>query len=94
MGHEYNKALNSETVKDTIKDILDNKDAFSKAQIGFKQGNEPVEVLDLFEKKLHDFILIDLERRETIDYNMLINRMIERYLQSKERILQSTRKRN
>lgn len=94
MGYERDKALNSETVKDTISEILDNRDAFSKAQIGFKEGNAPVEVLDLFEKKLHDFLSIDLEKRASIDYDVLIDRMIEIYTKSKERILQSMRKRN
>ena len=46
---------------------MNNKELISKAEIGIKYDNEPVEILDLFSQTMHDFIVFELEKKSSLN---------------------------
>ena len=49
---------------------------------------EPVETIDLFSKRSHDFIVIKMEKLETIQFDDVINEMHKKYTKTKSKILE------
>ncbi len=95
MGYEKGESLDNATVRETINEVMANQGIVSKAEIGFKKEEDTlVEVMDLFEEKMHDFIFVNLERRESIASEYMADRMMERYLESRGSIIESLRVRN
>lgn len=80
MGHVRGATLDPETVKDSITDILDNRDIITKAEVGFKVTDDAsVELVDLFAGKLHDFIPVTLDKRESLASEYVARLMLEKY---------------
>jgi len=67
MGYNKNESLNKETVKETINEIIANEGLISKAEISMRETDDSnVEVIDLFADKMHDFIFVKLDKRESL----------------------------
>ncbi len=95
MAHNQGDALDTETVRETIKDIVGNKNMVSKAEVSVKYMEDTkVEVIDLFEDKLHDFIFVPLEKRVSLASEFVESYMIARYNESKGNIINSIRVRS
>ncbi len=87
MGRSQNDFLNGKTVNDTIDDIYNNKDSFSRAEIHYKDDiDDTIEILDLFADKWHDFIFIVLEKRESIMSGYVFSEMAQKYNSGKEKL--------
>lgn len=87
MGRERGESLSKSTIDDTIEEAIKQKDHISKLEVALKRDEtSSVEVLDLFDQKLHDFIFVDLERRKTISMEYLTSRMLEKYRDSLDRL--------
>jgi len=87
LGYVKGETLHRQTVHDTIDDILDNKDIVTKAELGKKDTDDTkVEVIDLFEDKMHDFTYIPLEKKRSLTHEDVAFRMYEIYRDKKEEI--------
>ena len=87
MGHFQNDFLDGATVNDTIDDIYNNKEIFSRAEIHYKDDiDDTIEILDLFADKWHDFIFIIIERRESMISGYVFSEMAKKYNFGKEKL--------
>lgn len=69
VGTQKDSELNEEAMRETIDDIENNKDLFSKAEISVRDHDTaPVETIDLFDGKAHDFSTFRLETRGTLSH--------------------------
>lgn len=90
LGHMKRGSLDKETISNTIDLINDNRGLVSSAELNIKASEvDPVDTIDLFTMKCHDFINIKLEKLETIEFENLADEIHARYNKSKELILQS-----
>lgn len=81
LGYNQGKTLQRETILDTIGDILNNRDIINKAELSKKEDDDTkVEVVDLFDDKIHDYEYISLERKQSLSHEILIPIMINKYL--------------
>lgn len=88
IGYEKDAYLDKKIAKDTISDLIENKDIVAGAEVSFRETiDSNVEVLDLFEAKLHDIIRLNLERRETVASEYMENVMTTKYIESKGKII-------
>ncbi|WP_418803501.1 DUF6731 family protein [Phascolarctobacterium faecium] len=78
MGDNRKSSLNNDTIADTFKEIDANKDTISKAIIGVKETDDSkVEVIDLFEENMHDYVNVVLEKRVSLSSEYFENEMRE-----------------
>ena len=76
MGNVHKDSLNAETVKDTLIDIEENPEYFSKAEIAKKDDEDSkVELIDLFAHKAHDFGTFRIGKRETLNHYAIAEEM-------------------
>lgn len=88
VGRAKNNTLEKETVKDIINDIYLNKDIITKAELAKKNTEDSrVELIDLFEHKLHDYINFVIEERQSLGAEVVWERMSERYNEKKGEII-------
>lgn len=88
MGYVRGDTLDPATVKDSIEDVLGNRDSIAKAEVGVKLDDDAsVELVDLFADKIHDFIFVTLDKRESLASEYVVNLMIEKYRERKPDIL-------
>lgn len=87
MGNERNKSLDKSTINDTIDEALKYRDSISKLEVSLKRDESSnVEVLDLFQQKLYDFIFVNIEKRKTLSMEYLISRMSDKYNENLSRV--------
>jgi len=87
LGYERGISLNKEAVNDTITELTNNEDLIKKAEISKKDTDDTrVETLDLFEHKLHDYIYIALESKQSLNYFILKPEMIVTYNDRKSEV--------
>ncbi|GLF91068.1 hypothetical protein Saga11_23270 [Bacillus safensis] len=73
-------SLDEETVNDTLTDIEDNAELFSRAEIARRADDDTrVELIDLFAHKAHDFGTFRMERRETLNHEAIAEQMWKIY---------------
>lgn len=83
-----NGSLDKETIQETVSSILENKDMIETAELNVKTSElEPVETIDLFSQRSHDFIEIKVEKLETIAFEQIVGTMIKKYARKKPEIL-------
>ncbi|MYL71736.1 hypothetical protein GLW00_12790 [Halobacillus litoralis] len=76
MGKKKNDSLNEETISDTLDDIEENPEYFSKAEIAKKDNEDSrVELIDLFAHKAHDFGNFKMEKRSTLSHQAIAKEM-------------------
>lgn len=95
VGRTKDTTLNRETVHETIKEIYENKDIITKAEL-VKKDNEDsnVEVIDLFDHKIHDYLYFVLEERQSLGCENVAYRMYERYIERCGEIINCIRKKS
>lgn len=80
VGNNRNSTLEEETVRDTLLDIENNPDLFSKAEIVKKEDDDAkVELVDLFEHKAHDFGSFRMEKKESLNHYRVAEEMWKIY---------------
>ncbi|PJH94842.1 DUF6731 family protein [Bacillus sp. SN1] len=73
-------SLDEETVNDTLTDIEENAELFSRAEIARRADDDTsVELIDLFAHKAHDFGTFRVERRETLSHEAIAQQMWKIY---------------
>lgn len=76
MGNVRNESLDEKTISDTLVDIEENPEYFSKAEIAKKDTEDSkVELIDLFAHKAHDFGSFRMEKRETLNHRSVAKEM-------------------
>lgn len=82
-------SLDQETIKETVGLILDNEGLVDTAELNIKPSElEPVEVIDIFSKRSHDFITIKMEKLESINFEDIIDEMHKKYNKTKKQVLE------
>ncbi|MUG44931.1 DUF6731 family protein [Paenibacillus woosongensis] len=72
--------LDEETVSATIDDIEQHQSLFTKAELAVKDHDDaPVEVIDLFDSKAHDYATFRLETRGSLNHYSLAEAMWQIY---------------
>lgn len=90
LGHTRKGSLDSDTIHETLDVLLDNQGLISGAEINIKNSDfDPVDTIDLFSMKSHDFITIKLERLETIKFEDIADEIHIKYNKSKEILLKA-----
>ncbi|WP_260286747.1 DUF6731 family protein [Peribacillus aracenensis] len=80
VGNTRNASLDEETINDTLIDIEENRELFTKAEIARKDDDDSkVELIDLFAHKAHDFGTFRMERRESLSHFAIAKEMWDIY---------------
>ncbi|OME08021.1 hypothetical protein BSK64_06185 [Paenibacillus odorifer] len=80
VGTSRTDSLNDETINDTLIDIEQNPDLFTRAELVIKEEDDSrIELIDLFEHKAHDFGNFRMERRETLSHYAIAAEMYTLY---------------
>lgn len=80
VGTQKDSELNEQAMRETIDDIENNKDLFSKAEISIRDHDSaPVETIDLFDGQAHDFSTFRLETRGTLSHYAVAEAMYMLY---------------
>lgn len=83
------EGLNNETIVETLYDLAGDLNSISKIGVSVKDGDEPIEILDLLADKITDYIPIFYETRKTLSSEYAERLMYEKYCESKPKILNS-----
>lgn len=76
VGNTKNLSLNEKTINDTLDDIEENSELFSRAEIAKKDDDDTrVELIDLFSHKAHDFGSFRMEKRESLSHFAIAKEM-------------------
>jgi hypothetical protein len=76
VGNVKGSSLDEKTITDTLDDIENNSEYFSRAEIAKKDDEDArVELIDLFAHKAHDFGTFRMERRETLSHFSIAKEM-------------------
>ncbi|WP_316568853.1 DUF6731 family protein [Neobacillus sp. YIM B06451] len=85
VGNNRGVSLHNETIMDTLTDIEENPEIFSKAEIAKKDDDSArVELIDLFEHKAHDFATFRMEARATLNHFRIAEEMWSIYSPKEE----------
>lgn len=92
MDRVQDRYLDRKNVRDTVNEIGKNKQIIAKAEVGIKADKESeFEILDLFEEKMHDYIVAYLQQRQSLSSEYIADLMIEAYKKKKPIIALQTR---
>jgi hypothetical protein len=85
VGNYKDNELDNEVINETLDDIEDNQEVFNKAEISVKDNDDaPVEVIDLFDSKAHDFATFRLESKATLNHYTVAEAMYIKYHPEKQ----------
>lgn len=90
LGRLRKKSLDSKTIQDTVDIAIKNKGLIDAAELYVKNSeSDPVDTIDLFAEKSHDFINVKVKKLETINYLDIADKIFQKYNTSKDKILES-----
>lgn len=90
LGYAKKGTLDSDTVKETVKILKENKGLISSAELFMKESDiDPVDTIDLFSMKSHDFITLKLKKLETIKFEDIADEIHTKYNKSKPVLLEA-----
>lgn len=82
--------INTKAIYDTIQEIRETNDFVEGAELSVKYNDsEPVQIIDLFAMKYHNFVWIKMEKRQSIDFIELCDEIHSVYLSNKTNIMES-----
>ncbi|MDO3680654.1 DUF6731 family protein [Paenibacillus ehimensis] len=85
VGNVKSSSLDNKTINDTLDDLEENPQFFSKAEITKRDSDDArVEILDLFAHKAHDFGTFRMEKRETLSHYAIAEEMWSIYSGNEE----------
>ncbi|RGZ00198.1 DUF6731 family protein, partial [Clostridium sp. AM58-1XD] len=80
LGRAKKGTLDDEQVKETIGILRENKGLIANAELNIKEFEcDPVDTVDLFSMKSHDFISLKLEKLETIKFEEIADEIHTKY---------------
>ncbi len=95
VGRAKNKELNKTNSINLIKELTDNSGTVSGAKIKLKQDEvceddkARIDIIDLFENSLHDYISFDIKPRKPLDFLQVKQKMLKKY-KERENIFDGT----
>lgn len=89
IGMAKNDELDKNEVREVIKDVYSNSSMISGASITLRDTEGNVDIIDLFDKKLQDTLIIYLDKKESVSSNEMMRVMIDQYCKSKNKIKES-----
>ncbi|WP_075720845.1 DUF6731 family protein [Roseburia sp. 499] len=90
LGRTRKGTLDETTIYEAIDDINNTDGIVTGAEVSVKYSEtDPVDVIDLFTMKYHDFIFYKVEKRESIEFSDLVEQIHMKYNRSKEDILRA-----
>lgn len=87
MGLKRQASLDPRTVVDSVEDLMKNEGLASKAEVGIKNDDTKVEIVDLFEDRAQNGAFIDVPRRSTLSHEAIFEVMVDIYKDNRMRIL-------
>lgn len=94
VGRTRDATLNRDTVHESIKEIYAHKDIISRAELAKKDDEDTsVEIIDLFDHKIHDYLYFTLELRQSLGCENVAYRMYEKYKERRGELMNCTRNR-
>ena len=87
VGRDRNAELDKPCIVDLIQDIQTNPGIVNGAKIKLKSENmldddkARIEIVDLFENAIHDYIQFDIEKRKPLDFSRARIKMYEKYVE-------------
>jgi hypothetical protein len=92
IGRSKEKTLIAKSVKSLLGDISSNKDIITGAILKVKDDDDSnIEVINLFENIYSNFIEYSLEERATLGFEYCIDKMTEKFLDNRGRVLLTIR---
>lgn len=85
VGREKKAELNKGCVVDLIQDLQTNPGIVTSAKVKLKSDSlidddkSRIEIVDLFENSVHDYIVFDIEKRKPLDFAHAKSKMFEKY---------------
>lgn len=85
VGREKNAELDKKCIVDLVNDIQANPGVINGAKIKVKEQSildddkSRIEIVDLFENSVHDYIAFDIEKRKPLDFNRARSNMLKKY---------------
>lgn len=80
VGNKKDAELDEQLVDQTLDDIAENRELFTKAEVAIRDSDDaPVEVIDLFDGKAHDYATFRIEKKSTLSHYALTEAMWELY---------------
>lgn len=90
LGKTRKGTLDETMIYEAIEDINNTNGIVTGAEVSVKYSEaDPVDVIDLFTMKYHDFIVYKVEKRESIKFSELVDQIHIKYNRSKEDILKA-----
>lgn len=90
MAHVKKGGLDLDSIKKTISDVFNTENVVTGAEVSLKNSEiDPVDTIDLFAMKYHDFLTIRVEECVSMNYLELGDKICEKYNASKKIILGS-----
>ena len=90
LGRTRKGTLDETIIREAIEDISKTDGIVTGAEVSVKYSEaDPIDVIDLFTMKYHDFIVCKVEERESIEFNDLVDQIHIRYNRSKDDILKA-----
>ena len=87
-GKQPKEGLNKSEIPIMLDDICENMDIVSSAKLKVRDDDSSsIDLIDLFNNCLCEYITFDFEERATLDFNYASSIMASRYSESKEKIL-------
>lgn len=85
VGHEKTAELNKACIVDLVQDLQSNPGVVSGAKLKLRSDSmldddkARIEIVDLFENSVHDYILFDIEKRKPLDFVNAKTKMYQKY---------------
>lgn len=92
MGRSKGASLYKDTVHESINEVFKHKDIVKRAELGKKDLDDTnVEMIDLFDHHIHDFLYFTLKEREGLGHEYVADRMFEKYKEKRGEVLDCLR---
>lgn len=95
LGHSRLDTLNRKLIKDLVKEISEpsNKRYVRTAKIKIQEEDDcDVEIIDLINDVCDEYLEVTIESSKGLSYSMIINAMIEKYMNRKNGLEESLNK--
>lgn len=94
MGRKKGGELNPEQTLELVEELNQNREIISSAKVKMRDDDmSRVEIVDLFDDLLHEYIVFDIEKKQPLDFEQARAKMLMSYLSKKDGIIDLIRKR-
>ena len=88
VGRSQNEQLTRDSSIDLIDDLQSNPGIVNSAKIKLRDDDKAhMEIVDLFENSVHDYISFDIEAKKTLSFDKARKEMYSKYMERRESIV-------